>query len=145
MQELYKTDIPVCGGAPLEPATVVEAHAGLAAVVAPAGRPGRTWRVVDHADGVPVLAPGDRVLVLPLDGGAVITHRLRDPADRPNATFTVAEDGALVVKTEGTIRLQNGHATIELRADGRVFVEGREIWSLARGLQRLQGTTIELN
>ncbi len=145
MQELYKTDIPACGSAPLELATVVEAHAGLAAVVAPAERPGRTWRVVDHADGVPVLSEGDRVLVLPVAQGAIVTHRLRDRNARPAATVEVAEDGTLEIATDGAIRLRTRNATIELCADGRILIDGQEILSSARRVHRIQGRTIELN
>ena len=106
---------------------------------------GEEFPVIAHADGVPPLRVGDRVVFLATDDGVIVTHRLRAPGERPTRGFTVRPDGSLSIDTHGGITLATDHATIELRADGRIMVDGREIYSIAKGLQRLQGATIALN
>jgi len=101
--------------------------------------------VIAHADGVPPLRAGDRVVFLATGDGVIVTHRLRAPGARPARGFTVRPDGSLIIDASEGITLATGHATIELRADGRIMVDGREIYSIAKGLQRLQGATIALN
>jgi hypothetical protein len=60
-----------------------------------------------------------------------------------------AEDGqATVVDLGGTpcpVRLQAGENWIEVHADGRIELDGRQITGMAEGRLRLQGSTIELN
>lgn len=101
--------------------------------------------IVGHASEVPPLQPGDRVVILNTRDGAIVTHRLRSTGERPTTGFNVNKDGSLSVRTSDGITLATDHATIELRADGRVFVDGKEIYAIADGLHRLQGATIELN
>ncbi|HEB58422.1 MAG TPA: hypothetical protein ENJ01_04305 [Gammaproteobacteria bacterium] len=106
---------------------------------------GEEFPVIAHADGVPPLQVGDRVVFLATDDGVIVTHRLRAPGEHPTRGFSVRPDGSLIIDAGEGITLATDHATIQLRADGRIMVDGREIYSVARGLQRLQGATIALN
>ena len=125
---------------------VLEAENGEAlTVLVGNGNSVRKAVVTAHASEVPSLQTGDRVVVLNTDENAIITHRLRNPGERPQAGFNVNPDGSLSVRTTGGIVLATDHATIEVRADGSIFVDGKEIYAIADGLQRLQGSTIELN
>jgi hypothetical protein len=102
-------------------------------------------RVVGHASEVPPLQPGDRVVILNTRDGAIVTHRLRSTGERPTTGFKVNKDGSLSVRTADGITLATDHATIELRADGRIFIDGQEIYSEAKGLQTVLGRPLKLN
>ncbi len=106
---------------------------------------GEEFPVIAHADGVPPLRVGDRVVFLATDDGVIVTHRLRAPGERPTRGFTVRPDGSLSIDTHGGITLATDHATIELRADGRIMVDGREISSRSEGLQALYGHPVKIN
>ncbi len=124
-------------------AEVLEARDGHASLLAVEGE---RLTVVDHAERVPPLAVGDRVLFERLPRGAVVLERLR--GDRPAPApipATVDEDGCLCIEHATGLRLRVGEARLELRADGTVLLDGEVIRSTARGLNRLQGTPIELN
>ena len=43
------------------------------------------------------------------------------------------------------ITLATDHATIGLRADGRIFIDGQEIYSEAKGMQTVLGRPLKLN
>lgn len=124
-------------------AEVLEAENGQAIVL---GLDGERLSVVDHAERVPPLEVGDRVLFERLPRGAVVLERLR--GDRPAPAMipaTIDEDGCLRIEHAAGLRLRVGEASLELRADGTVLIDGEVIRSTARGLNRLQGTPIELN
>lgn len=101
--------------------------------------------VVGHASHVPELRVGDAVMVLSARQGAVIGFRLRAPGERPQQGFQVNADGSLSVQADAGICIRTPRAAIELRRDGRLCVDGEEIYAIADGLHRLQGARIELN
>ncbi len=133
---------PQQGAAAPRIADVAEAENGEARAL----RLGREeFPVIAHADGVPPLRAGDRVVFLATGDGVIVTHRLRAPGARPARGFTVRPDGSLIIDASEGITLATGHATIELRADGRIMVDGREISSRSEGLQALYGHPVKIN
>lgn len=101
--------------------------------------------VIAHGAEVSFLNEGDQVLALLTPNGAIITHRLRKTGEAPQQGFVVRKDGALEVDNANgiVIKANNSHITID--KTGRIFVDGKEIYSFAVGVNRLQGATIELN
>jgi hypothetical protein len=101
--------------------------------------------VFAHSSEVPHLHNGDQVLVMLTEQGAIVTQRLRKPGERPQQGFSVQPDGRLLLHNKTGITLETDETKIELRADGRVYIDGKEIYAIADGKHRLQGATIELN
>ncbi|OOG27887.1 hypothetical protein B1C78_02650 [Thioalkalivibrio denitrificans] len=135
---------PQADAATVTLATVTAAHEGEATAVQPHGTEA-PLPVAAHASHVPPLEPGDQVIVASTAEGLVMISRLRRPGERPSQGFSVNEDGSLSVASDRGITIRTARAAIELRADGRLCVDGREIYAVADGLHRLQGATIELN
>ncbi len=101
--------------------------------------------VYAHSSSVPALVEGDMVLVECLDSLYIVTHRLRSKGEAPQQGFNLNEDGSLQVKNANGILIQSNASKIEIQKDGRIMVDGKEIYSIADGKYRLQGATIELN
>jgi hypothetical protein len=101
--------------------------------------------VFAHGSEVPHLHNGDQVLVMLTEQGAIVTQRLRKPGERPQQGFSVQPDGRLMLHNKTGIKLETDETKIELRADGRIYIDGKEIYAIADGKHRLQGATIELN
>ncbi|BCR03028.1 hypothetical protein DESUT3_00970 [Desulfuromonas versatilis] len=125
-------------------ATVVEVKGGEAVSVT--GLPGSIEPVAvsGHFSEVPPLKAGDRVAVMLTGAGPIVMARLRARGEQPGPRIE-DEEGQLVLDAEKGIRLQCGESRIELTPDGRIWVDGREIYSVAAGRMRLQGAVIELN
>lgn len=124
-------------------ATVVEVVNGEAlSVMLPGER--QPQMVAGHFSEVPLLKQGDRVALMQTVGGPVIMSRLRAPGETPQP-LVLSEEGRLTVEAPGGICLQSGESRIEITADGRIWVDGKEIYSISSGRMRLQGSTIELN
>ena len=104
-----------------------------------------TLNVSAHATNVPFLQNGDEVVVLVDKSDAIITHRLRGSGERPQQGFDVNTDGSLTVKNANGIVIQTDKSKIELRDDGYLYIDGKEIYTISDGVYRIQGTTIELN
>jgi hypothetical protein len=123
-------------------AKVVEEKQGLAISLVFAE--GQVLDVYGHLSEVPALKAGDRVLVQRTVAGLVVTGRLR--AEGEVARPLVQErNGRLILDAAAGICLQAGDACIELTPDGRIQVDGREIYHIASGRVRLQGSTVEIN
>ncbi len=101
--------------------------------------------VFAHSSSVPALAVGDSVLVECIASNYIITHRLRSKGEAPHQGFTLNDDGSLQVKNADGILIQSNASKIEIQKDGRIMVDGKEIYSISDGKHRLQGATIELN
>ncbi len=101
-------------------------------------------RVSGHFSDVPVLKAGDRVALMQTAGGPVIMSRLRGCGETP-APLVLNEAGRLSVEAPGGICLKTGDSRIEITPSGRIWVDGKEIYSISSGRTRLQGATIELN
>ena len=101
--------------------------------------------VFAHSASVPALAIGDMVVVECIDSSYIVTHKLRSKGETPQQGFNLNEDGSLQVKNADGILIQSNASKIEIQKDGRIMVDGKEIYSIADGKCRLQGATIELN
>jgi len=100
--------------------------------------------VAGHFSAVPPLRAGDKVALLASAEGPLVIGRLRGTGEGPAPLLQDLEGRLLIAAGEG-LCLQAGESRIELDADGRIRLDGREITSIATGRQRLQGATIELN
>ncbi|WP_429884437.1 hypothetical protein [Geoalkalibacter halelectricus] len=105
---------------------------------------GQIRDVLAHLSEVPVLKSGDRVLVQEVAEGLVVTGRLRGREEGPRP-LSRDDNGRLLLDAAAGIRLQTGEACIELTPDGRIHVDGKEIYSIAAGRMRLQGARVEIN
>ena len=94
---------------------------------------------------VSFIRENDHVLVLSTSTGAIITHRLRKPGEQPQRGFNIRKDGILELENAEGIVIKVNDAYISIDKTGRIFVDGKEIYSFAIGVNRLQGATIELN
>lgn len=122
-------------------AIVVEARNGQATMVHRGNTPGP---VAGHLSQVEPLKTGDRVLTVRTDMGLIVAGRLRGP-DESCAPRIEEMDGCLLLKGTHSVRLQAGENRIEVHADGRIELDGRQISGMAEGRLRLQGSSIELN
>ena len=91
------------------------------------------------------LLPGDagaEVAVADTAGGDLLILGLVRPPLR------VAEaDGTAprVIEAKSTLTLRCGKASVTLHADGRIAIRGEELLSRARGANRVQGGSVQLN
>lgn len=103
-----------------------------------------TSQVVAHLNNVPPLSVGDKVLVIATPQGIVVTGRLRSKSESPLEGL-IYQDGKLCLRAGKSVKIQSGHAQIELTATGKIKIDGKNIYSISEGRHRLQGSTIELN
>ena len=122
-------------------ATVAEAKNGEALTVSIAEE---KIDVAGHFSEVPQLATGDQVAVMPTETGMIIMARLRKPGETARP-LVVDQDGRLEIDAAGGICLKSGESRIEITPEGRIWVDGLEIYNISEGRMRLQGSTIELN
>ncbi|MED5238519.1 MAG: hypothetical protein VX379_02980 [Pseudomonadota bacterium] len=88
------------------------------------------------------LSVQDRVLVQSTLQGWVVTSLLGGGS---TPAMTKDADGRLLLNCEKGIRLQVGDACIDISVDGCITVDGREVHTLASGLQRILGATVQIN
>jgi hypothetical protein len=122
-------------------AKVLEAEDGQATVVDLGGTP---CPVAGHLSQVEALKEGDRILTIHTPTGIIVAGRLRATNEAPTPRLE-EQDGRLLVEAPKSVRLQAGENWIEVHADGRIELDGRQITGMAEGRLRLQGSTIELN
>lgn len=103
-----------------------------------------TAEVIGHLCDVPLLQAGDRVLVNRTSAGVVILGRLRSPGERPRPRLEEDAEGRLLVEAAGGICLRVGEARLEIAADGKVHLDGREVSTFSSGRVIVKGVTIEL-
>jgi hypothetical protein len=135
--ELFQTTTPDTTGI----ATVTTVKAGHAVEIE---LEGAFCPVAGHLSQVEALKVGDRVIILQVPMGLVIAGRLRSPTEIP-APRIEAQDGRLIIEAAQSVRLQAGRSRIEVHADGRIHIDGRQITEQAEERIRLLSTTIELN
>ncbi|BAU58584.1 hypothetical protein LRD18_01980 [Halorhodospira halochloris] len=108
--------------------------------------------VIAHARDLSPLSPGDSVVVLLDDkkleqstGGWVI-HALADKAEVPRLGLECRADGSFLFCAEqGDVRIEANGSMLELRADGRIQVDGDTVHTHANGENRITGRRIALN
>lgn len=105
----------------------------------------REVNVYAHSTSVAVLEVGDIVLVQNIQSKYIVTSRLRRKGEVPQQGFSIKEDGSLEVKCADGIVIKSNNSRLEIQKDGRIFIDGKEIYAIADGKHRLQGATIELN
>lgn len=93
---------------------------------------------------LPMLASGQQVLVLETGEGVGILGCWQ-PANEMTKAQIEIQDGRLHINATESIILNSGNSSIEIRADGKIRVDGKDIYSIAEGPLRLQGSIIELN
>ncbi len=123
-------------------ARVIRAADGHAITVSVAGV---EQPVIAHLDTVTALDRDDAVLVEHTDEGVVILGRLRRPAEPPAVPVRRDAEGRLLLDNPQGILVRCGSGTLELRRDGAIVLDGKTIHSVATGLNRIQGASIELN
>lgn len=86
------------------------------------------------------ILPGDAVLVLPPQGDAlaVVLGRIGPLSDRR------APENVNLTAT-GTLTLQCGASSVDLRADGKVMIRGEDVLVRAKGTQRIRAGTVAIN
>ncbi len=105
---------------------------------------GTPFPVAGHLSQVESLKEGDRILTICTATGIIVAGRLR-AGNEAAAPRLEEQDGRLLVEASKSVRLQAGENWIEVHADGRIELDGRQITGLAEGCVRLQGSTIEFN
>ena len=105
----------------------------------------REVNVYAHSTSVAVLEVGDIVLVQNIQSKYIVTSRLRRKGEAPQQGFSIKKDGSLEVKCADGIVIKSNNSRLEIQKDGRIFIDGKEIYAIADGKHRLQGATIELN
>jgi len=98
-----------------------------------------------HAASVPMLSVNDKVIMQKISGCYVIMDKLRNPGERPTVGFELNKDGSLNLNSKESITLKTDNAKIEISGNGKILIDGNELYSLSNGINRLQGTSIELN
>lgn len=121
-------------------AIVLEARHGQATVVTLDGTP---CPVAGHLSQVEALQIGDRVLTIRTDTGIIVAGRLRVPG-RTCAPRIEEQDGFLIVEATRGVRLKAGENRIEVHADGRIELNGKQVAVMATDRARILGQTIEL-
>ncbi len=122
-------------------ALVTKAQAGLAINVSITGV---EHRVAGHLSQVEHLQVGDQVLVTPTELGMIIIGRLRQNNEYP-LPRQQQQDGNLSLEADQSLCLRAGQSRIEIHADGRIVINGKNILQIANGPLKLQGATIALN
>ena len=122
-------------------ATVTEAVAGQAVTIDPGGQ---AASVAGHLSQAEYLKAGDRVLTLSTDAGIIVAGRLR-AADEAPAPRMEHRDGRLLVQAPESVCLQAGENRIEVHADGRIALNGKQITGQASERIQLTGSEIQLN
>lgn len=125
-------------------ARVLDAHQGEAISVCLDGQEGAV-PVVAHASEVDMLHADDAVVVMCVSDGAIVVHRLRVHGERPRVGVEVDDSGRFVLSSDKGICLQVNAVRFELCANGRVFIEGEEVYNVAHGVNHLYGAKISLN
>ena len=97
---------------------------------------------VDAIRNLPPLQAGDTVLVQPTLQGWVITAQLSGLDASP---FQFIDSGALCLRCDKGLQLQVGDAFIAITPEGCITVDGKEIHTLASGLQRIMGGLVQIN
>jgi hypothetical protein len=100
--------------------------------------------ILAHATSVPWLEQDDQVLISLTPQGAILTHRLRRPHETPTVGFDI-RDGVAHLDKVRAIQLKAGKSVLELHADGRIRLDGKEIVSWAEHRIASCAATIEIN
>jgi len=93
---------------------------------------------------IPKLKKDQQVLVLETELGVGILGCWQPAGEQTKARIDL-QDGNLQLDATKSITLKTGASSIEIHENGKIRVDGKDIYSIAEGPQRLQGSIIELN
>ncbi|MCG5499324.1 hypothetical protein [Ectothiorhodospira lacustris] len=107
---------------------------------------GATLAPMAHAQGVPALRPGDRVLVLTqTTTGPIVLDRLRRHGEAPPCTGLTERDGRVHLRAEQGLYLRCGAASISLDPEGRMEMRGRELHGIMARVMHFLAARIHFN
>ncbi len=98
-----------------------------------------------HGVAVPSLQVSDSVVVFLENNQAIIIQKLRSKGQRPQQGFVENKDGSLSLSAAQSVVIKTKKANFEISADGKIKIEGEEIFSVSKGLQHILGTQLNLN
>lgn len=104
---------------------------------------GREWDcelLETGALSAPALTPGDRLLVFPAIG--------REPAcvlGRIGRYQNPKPQGRLTIEATEVLTLRCGESSLNLRADGKLMIQGQDVLLKAKGTQRIKAGTVAIN
>ncbi|EHQ51209.1 MULTISPECIES: hypothetical protein [Ectothiorhodospira] len=135
---------PMIQTGPFTLARVLEAQAGEARwVECPDGA---TLAPMAHAQGVPALRPGDRVLLLTQAAtGPIVLDRLRHHGEAPPCTALTERDGRVHLRAEQGLYLRCGASSISLDPEGRMEMRGRELHGIMARVMHFLAARIHFN
>jgi hypothetical protein len=82
------------------------------------------------------------LLIAPIArGGVTVVGLLRDSVEEPG----FAASGPLRLEAKGEMILRCGRATITLREDGKVVIQGLDVLSRASRTNKLKGGSVQIN
>jgi len=146
---IYKIkNIPVSSQEQTQIMTVFEVHDGEASSLITKENSESDNKITTnftHASSVPSLFVGDKVIVQFISGYLIIIDKIRNSEEKPTVGFDVNNDGSLSLYSTADITLKTENATIEILKNGKILIDGNEIYSISHGINRMQGTSIELN
>lgn len=93
---------------------------------------------------LPKLENGQQVLVLETEQGAGILGCWQSVGENEKAEIDV-KNGRLRIEASESVVLKSGESNIEIHKNGKIRVDGKDIYNIAEGPLRLQGSVIELN
>ncbi|PWK42538.1 hypothetical protein [Pleionea mediterranea] len=100
--------------------------------------------VYGHLSHVPAVEKFDEVLVQDTEKGVVVVGVIVSNQQPPAARIE-EENGVVTVRGAKAVRLETEQASIEVTSDGKVAVDGKQIYQQAEQAMTLKGYPIELN
>lgn len=116
---------------------------------------GNNYPITGYLSTQPAIGPGmrigDRVYVSVEEAGVLIIGVVMLPDTQVQANFTHVE-GKLVIEAQGAVILKSGTATVELTEAGEIFIDGKNVRTVAEDVSTvahesltLLGGKVELN
>lgn len=128
---------------PFQIVEVLGAQAGAATRVRDPAT-GGCVQVTGHLDSAAALEPGDLACVAATAQGVVVLGRLRSATEAPAALPREA-GGRVEIAAHHSVLIRAGASRIEIRADGSIRLDGREVHQVAEGRLSLLAATVEIN
>lgn len=98
----------------------------------------REVNVYAHSTSVAILEVGDTILAQNIQSKYIVTGRLRRKGETPQQGFSIKDDGSLEIKCADGIVIKSNQSRLEIQSDGRVFIDGKEIYAISEGNHRVE-------
>lgn len=128
---------------PFQILEVLDAQAGAASRLRDPAT-GACLQVAGHLDCAAALKPGDLACVAATAEGVVVLGRLRAANEAP-AALPRETGGRVEIAAQHSVLIRAGASRVEIRADGSIRLDGREVHQVAEGRLSLLGATVEIN